>query len=321
MHIPDGFINGSTSLGAGAVAAAGVGVSLRRAGKVLADKQVPLAGLAAAFIFAAQMINFPVGAGTSGHLIGGGLAAVLLGPWMATVVMTVVVSIQALLFADGGISALGLNVLNMAIIAPWTAWFVYKAVRSVLPRTHRSVVAATGIASMLSVVVAALGFVAEYAIGGSGGVAIRTVLLAMGGVHTLIGIGEGLITGAVVSAVLAVRADIVYGAADLGVSTVPRLSLARFVVAGIGVAVVVAALLSPFASSSPDGLERVALDQGFADTAQVTPVEASPLAGYGLAGVGSEPVATAIAGIAGVAVTFGVGYGIVRLRRRHKVDR
>lgn len=321
MHIPDGFINGSTSLGAGAVAAAGVGVSLRKAGKVLADKQVPLAGLAAAFIFAAQMINFPVGAGTSGHLIGGGLAAVLLGPWMATVVMTVVVAIQALLFADGGISALGLNVFNMAIIAPWTAWILYRVLRAALPRTTGSVVAATGIASMFSVVAAAFGFVAEYAIGGTGGVPIRTVLVAMGGVHTLIGIGEGLITGAVVSAVLAVRADIVYGAADLAVPGKPRLSLARFVVAGVGVAVLVAALLSPFASSSPDGLERVALDQGFAENAKTTPVEASPLAGYGLAGIGSDPVATAVAGVVGVAVTFAVGYGIVRLRRRRKVAR
>ncbi|GBD84609.1 fused nickel transport protein NikMN [bacterium BMS3Abin02] len=319
MHIPDGFINGTTSVGAGLVAAGSLAAGLRQAGRRLADRHVPLAGLAAAFIFAAQMINFPVGAGTSGHLIGGGLAAVLLGPWLATVVLSVVLGVQALIFADGGVSALGLNIINMAILAPWSAWLLFRLIRAVLPRTQRVVAISAGIAAGLSVVVASLGFVAEYAIGGTGGAPVKTVLIAMGGVHVLIGIGEGLITAVIVAAVLAARPDIVAGADDL-LDTSPRPSrkIGRFVAAGFGVALLVAAFLSPFASSSPDGLERVADDQGFAETAQPGIVEdRSPLAGYEFGGEGG--LATAVAGVAGVGITFGVGYLVVRLRRRAKV--
>jgi cobalt/nickel transport system permease protein len=116
VHIPDGFINLPTSAGFGAAAAGGIWYSLRRAATVLDDRRIPLAGLAAAFVFAAQMVNFPVAAGTSGHLLGGVLAAVLLGPWLGSIVVTVVLVVQALVFADGGLSALGLNVFNMAII-------------------------------------------------------------------------------------------------------------------------------------------------------------------------------------------------------------
>lgn len=316
MHIPDGFINGTTSLGAGLVAAGSLGAGLRQAGRRLADRQVPLAGLAAAFIFAAQMINFPVGVGTSGHLIGGGLAAVLLGPWLATVVLSVVVGVQALIFADGGVSALGLNILNMAVLAPWTAWLLFKLIRAMLPRTQRAVIGSAGVASAVSVVVAALGFVLEYALGGTGGAPVRTVLIAMGGVHVLIGIGEGLITAAIVAAVLAARPDIVAGAGDLleGAARTPR-RVGRFAAAGLGVALLIAAFLSPFASKSPDGLERVAQDQGFADAAQSNLVEErSPLAGYQIGGDGA--LATAIAGVVGVGVVFGVGYAAVRLRRK-----
>jgi cobalt/nickel transport system permease protein len=318
VHIPDGFINGSTSLGAGLVAAGGVGAGLRQAGRKLADRQIPLAGLAAAFIFAAQMINFPVAAGTSGHLIGGGLAAVLLGPWLATVVLTVVVGVQALVFADGGVSALGLNIINMAIIAPWSAWLIYKGLRSFFPRTQKAVGVAAGIAAAFSVEIAALGFVAEYAIGGTGGAPVSTVLIAMGGVHALIGIGEGLITGVIITTVLAARPDIVAGASDLleAAPSSPR-RVGRFVAAGVGAALLVAAFLSPFANTNPDGLERVAEDKGFLGTAQESPIDQnSPLAGYQAGGDGA--VATAVAGVLGVGVTFGIGYAAVRLSRRKR---
>ncbi len=321
MHIPDGFINGSTSLGAGIAAAGGIGAGLRHAGKRLADRQIPLAGLAAAFIFAAQMINFPVAVGTSGHLIGGGLAAVLLGPWLASVVLAVVVGVQALIFADGGVSALGLNIINMAIVAPWTAWFIYRGLRALLPRTQRAVAVAAGVAAAFSVEIAALGFVGEYAIGGTGGAPVPTVLIAMGGVHALIGIGEGLITGAIVAAVLAARPDIVAGAADLlDPAASPPRRLGRFVLAGVGAALLVAAFLSPFANSNPDGLQRVAEDKGFVETAQTSPVdEGSPLAGYKAGGDGV--IAAAVAGVLGVGITFGIGYGVVRLSRRTKAQR
>jgi cobalt/nickel transport system permease protein len=215
MHIPDGFIDAPTSLGAGAVAAAGVGVSLRRTAEVLEERLAPLAGLVAAFVFAVQMLNFPVAAGTSGHLLGGVLAAVLVGPWAGAVCITVVLSVQALLFADGGLSALGLNVVNMALVGALGGYVLYLGLRRILPDTRSSVVAASGIAAGLSVVLASLVFTLEYALGGTADVSLGRVAAAMVGVHALIGIGEGIITAMTVSAVLAVRPDLVHGAFGL----------------------------------------------------------------------------------------------------------
>jgi cobalt/nickel transport system permease protein len=211
VHIPDGFVNLPTSAGFGAAAAGGIWYSLRRAAAVLDDRRIPLAGLAAAFVFAAQMVNFPVAAGTSGHLLGGVLAAVLLGPWLGSIVVTVVLIVQALIFADGGLSALGLNVFNMAIIGAIGGWYVYRLVLGMMPRRDGAVPVAAGITAGISVVLAALGFTLQYAIGGEGGTAITAVLGAMVGVHVLIGIGEGLITTLVVGAVIASRPDLVAG--------------------------------------------------------------------------------------------------------------
>jgi cobalt/nickel transport system permease protein len=215
VHIPDGFINGETSLGAGIVAATGIGVSLRRAGQVLDEKQVPLAGLVAAFIFAAQMVNFPVASGTSGHLLGGVLAAVLVGPFIGAVCVTVVLVVQALLFADGGLTALGLNVVNMALVTSFGGYAIFRALRIVLPRSATAVALASGIAAGVAVVLASVAFTVEYAIGGAGGASVATVGAAMVSVHVLIGIGEGVITAMTVSAVLASRPDLVWGARDL----------------------------------------------------------------------------------------------------------
>ena len=215
MHIPDGFVNAPTSRAAGAVAAGGVGVSLRRAAQTLQERQAPLAGLVAAYIFAVQMLNFPVAAGTSGHLLGGALAAVLVGPWAGALCVSVVLVVQALLFADGGLSALGLNIVNMALVTAWGGYAIFLLLRQALPATRTSVAAAAGVAAGLSVVLASIAFVVEYAIGGTGGAPVGTVLAAMAGVHTLIGIGEGIISALTVTAVLAVRPDLVYGAADL----------------------------------------------------------------------------------------------------------
>ena len=215
MHIPDGFINAPTSLAAGAVAAGGVGVSLRRAAHTLQERQAPLAGLVAAYIFAVQMLNFPVAAGTSGHLLGGALAAVLVGPWAGALCVAVVLLVQGLLFADGGLSALGLNVINMALVTAWGGYAVFLLLRRAMPATKTSVTVSAGIAAGISVVLASLAFVVEYAIGGAGGASVGTVLAAMVGVHTLIGVGEGVITALTVGVVLGVRPDLVYGAADL----------------------------------------------------------------------------------------------------------
>jgi cobalt/nickel transport system permease protein len=214
VHIPDGFINAQTSLAAGAVAAGGVGVSLRRAAQTLQERQAPLAGLVAAYIFAVQMLNFPVAAGTSGHLLGGVLAAVLVGPWAGCICVAVVLAVQSLL-ADGGLTALGLNITNMAVVGVFGGWAVFRLLRRVLPATKSSVAVASGIAAGISVVLAASAFVLEYAAGGAGGAPVGTVLAAMVGVHSLIGIGEGIITALTVGVVLGVRPDLVHGAEDL----------------------------------------------------------------------------------------------------------
>jgi cobalt/nickel transport system permease protein len=231
MHIPDGFIDGTTSAGAAVVAAGGVGATLRRAGEVLDERRVPLAGLVAAFVFAVQMLNFPVVSGTSGHLLGGALAAVLVGPAVGALCVTVVLAVQALLFADGGLSALGLNVLNMALVTAFGGYAVFLLARRVMSRTPSSVVAAAGIAAAVSVVLSALAFTAEYAIGGTGTASVATVAGAMVGVHVLIGVGEGVITALVVGAVLATRPDLVWGARDLAIDHADAALVAEEVVA------------------------------------------------------------------------------------------
>jgi cobalt/nickel transport system permease protein len=211
VHIPDGFIDAGTSLGAGAVATGGLAVCVARTRSALADRQVPLAGLVASFVFAVQMLNFPVAAGTSGHLLGGVLAAVLVGPWTGAVCIAVVLLVQAL-FADGGLTAIGLNVVNMAIVGGLGGYAVFAGLRAVLPRTPGSIAVASGVAAGLSVVMAAVAFCVEYAVGGTGDASMGAVVAAMVGVHGAIGVGEGVITAMTVGAVLAVRPDLVHGA-------------------------------------------------------------------------------------------------------------
>jgi cobalt/nickel transport system permease protein len=220
VHIPDGFINAGTSAAAGVVAAAGVTVCVKRAAATLEERQVPLAGLGAAFIFAVQMLNFPVASGTSGHLLGGVLAAVLVGPWAGALCVSVVLLIQGLLFADGGLSALGLNIVNMALVGALLGYVLFRALRTVLPRNRGGVVLASGVAGALAPVLASVAFTIEYAIGGNGAASVGTVAAAMVGTHVLIGIGEGVITALTISAVMAVRPDLVFGARDIKVAVV-----------------------------------------------------------------------------------------------------
>ncbi|MGY1692144.1 energy-coupling factor ABC transporter permease [Geodermatophilus sp. SYSU D01105] len=215
MHVPDGFLDAPTSVATGAVAAGAVAVALKGARRELDERTAPLAGLTAAFVFAVQMMNFPVGAGTSGHLIGGALTAVLVGPWTAVLCMTVVLLVQAVLFADGGLTALGTNVTLMAVVAVGVAYGVFRLLTAVLPRTRTGVLAAAGAGAFVSVPVAALAFVALFAVGGVADVPVGTVAATMGGIHVLIGIGEAVITVAVLAAVLAVRPDLVWGARRL----------------------------------------------------------------------------------------------------------
>jgi len=211
MHIPDGFIDIPTSTAFAALAATGVALSLKGAKSSLDEKTAPLAGLTATFIFAVQMLNFPVAAGTSGHLLGGALAAVLVGPYAASLALTVVLLMQGLLFADGGLTAIGLNVFNMSIIGVWVGYFAFNLAKRVLPKKKASVAIAALFGGLISVPAAALGFVIEYAIGGTATFSVSAVASAMIGTHILIGIGEGLITFFAVSAVMASRSDLVYG--------------------------------------------------------------------------------------------------------------
>ena len=211
MHIPDGFIDPKTSAAFAAASIAGVGYALRGAKRQLNEKSAPLAGLTAVYVFAVQMLNFPVAAGTSGHLLGGVLAAVLVGPFAATLAITVVLLIQGFLFADGGLSALGLNIFNLALIGVWVGYGIFLIVRKVLPKKKSSIAISSAIAAFISVPIAALGFVFQYAIGATATFSTETVLGAMVGTHILIGIGEAVITFLTISAVIASRSDLVFG--------------------------------------------------------------------------------------------------------------
>ncbi len=212
MHIPDGFIGPGASALAGIGAAGGFAYAVRRARTYLTDRLVPLAALTAAFVFAAQMVNFPVLPGMSGHLIGGVLAAVLIGPAAGYLVLSIVLIVQALVFADGGLSALGLNIINMAGVAAVGGYWIYRLILRASPKTNRSVVLASGFAAAISIPLAAMAFAVEFAVAGTAeSVSLTSVLWALVGTHALIGIGEGIITAFVIGAVMRSRPDLVYG--------------------------------------------------------------------------------------------------------------
>lgn len=330
MHVPDGFLNAPTSIATGAIAAGVVGLSLQRANREIRETGPALAGLTAAFVFAVQMVNFPVGAGTSGHLLGGALAAALVGPWTGVLVMATVLLVQGLLFADGGLTALGTNITLMGIITVLVGYVVTRALLTVLPKRPRSVVPAAAVGALIAVPVAALGFTGLYAIGGAVDIPIGKLAAAMIGWHVLIGLGEAVITGAVLSAVVATRPDLVYAArhlqADLvlvddqgrQVTVAPdRPVTARPAGRTLGVAVAVTLLiaggLSLFASAHPDGLEFVGGKLGFDTAAKDSATSGSPLADYGVDGIGNSHVSGALAGIIGVLVTIVLGLVIAKL--------
>ncbi|MEV4802990.1 energy-coupling factor ABC transporter permease [Nonomuraea sp. NPDC049421] len=320
MHVPDGFFNAVTSVSAGVVAAAGVAVCLRGARRELDDRTAPMAGLVAAFIFAVQMLNFPVAAGTSGHLMGGALAAILVGPYTGVLCMAVVLLVQGVFFADGGLTALGVNVTIMGLVTVLVGWGVF---RLVVGLARGKVVVAAFLGALVSVPAAALAFTLLFAIGGTAPIEVGAVAAAMGGVHVLIGVGEAVITALTVGAVLAVRPDLVYGARGLskplvlrgadGETTVDettvgepqpvaaaRGALKPFLLGGVGVTLVLAGVVSFFASGDPDGLEAVAENKGFGDQAADHQFGTWALADYG--DVGGIPVG--VAGIIGVGLVL-----------------
>lgn len=215
MHVPDGFLDAQTSIATGVAAAAFIGLSLNRSRRELDERTAPVAGLVAVFVFAAQMLNFPVGAGTSGHLIGGALAAVLVGPWTATLCLTVVLLVQGLLFADGGLTALGTNILLMGVVGVWGGWLLFVLARRVLPHRVSSIPFAAALGALGSVPLAAFAFTLLYAVGGAVPIPLAALASAMVGWHVLIGIGEAIITFLAVSALVAARPDLVHGARGL----------------------------------------------------------------------------------------------------------
>jgi len=206
VHIPDGFLNIATIGATYAASAGGVGYAVRQANRKLGEKHIPLMGVMAAFIFAAQMLNFPIVGGTSGHLVGAALASILLGPWASVLVMTSVLLAQSLIFQDGGLLALGANVLNMAVIGSFGGYSFYRLGVAIFGDNRRGMAIGCFVGGWGSVVLAAIATALELAI--SGVSPLRFVLPAMAGVYALIGVGEGLITAAAVSLVMAKRADL-----------------------------------------------------------------------------------------------------------------
>lgn len=340
VHVPDGFINAPTSAVTGVVAAGAIAVSLRGARRELDERTAPLAGLVAAFIFAVQMLNFPVAAGTSGHLLGGALAAILVGPFTGVLCVSVVLLMQGILFADGGLTALGVNITDMAIVTTVVAYAVFRGLVKVLPRTRRSVTVASFVAALLSVPAAAVAFTALYAVGGTTEVAIGKVAGAMVGVHVLIGLGEAVITALTVGAVIAVRPDLVYGARGLqqrlrlrvngelvdapAAHTAPvaaRTSRRTLWVGGLVTSLVLAGFVSFYASANPDGLEKVAADHGIDRKTEEHASAGSPLADYGVEDVTNARLSGGLAGVIGVGVTVVAGSAVFwAVRRRRTAD-
>jgi cobalt/nickel transport system permease protein len=306
LHIPDGFLSPAVSIVGWALAIAAIGFALRQTRGQLGSRQIPLMGVLAAFIFAAQAINFPVAGGTSGHLLGGTLAAIILGPWAAVLVMTAVIGVQALLFQDGGLLVLGFNIVNMGVLTAFTGHFTYQALKRVMGQGRHSLLLAGALGAWASVMVGAAATAVELAASGTSPMGVA--LPAMAGVHALIGVGEALITVGALAFIYASRRDLL----DIG-ELAPAQATANWVIAGLGIALVVAAF-SFAASPAPDGLERVAEDAGFLSNA-LDPVYRL-LPDYTIPFVSNELVSGVLAVVLGTLVVFGLAWGVARLQRK-----
>lgn len=305
LHIPDGFLSLMVSIVCWVAAALTLAAAISRTNRSLGERQIPLMGVMAAFIFAAQMINFPVAGGTSGHLIGGMLAAVLLGPWAAVLVMTSVVAVQALLFQDGGLLVLGFNIFNMGIVSVFVGYAAYDWIRRALNNTRTAQLVGAAAGAWLGVLAAAIAASLELAVSGTS--PLEVVLPAMVGVHILIGIGEALITVAAVAFIQQTRPDLTGAAAAVEARG------STWVAVGLVLALVVV-LVSPLANPNPDGLERVAEDHGFIEAAEDPPYEVIP--DYQAPFIEDEALATIVAGVIGVVIVAAVGWGVARLSGR-----
>lgn len=307
MHIPDGFLSTLVSIVFWVISIVVLGYALKRVGRDLGERQMPLMGVLAAAIFAGQMLNFSVAGGTSGHLLGATLATILLGPWAAMIVMTTVVSIQALIFQDGGVLALGTNIFNMAVIGVTVSYFVYTSIQKLARGKSWGIFVSGAAAAWFSIVIASLAAALQLALSGTSPANIAVP--AMGGIHMIIGLGEGLITFGALAFLYATRRDLFH----IG-EAAPRGSKVIWV-GGLSIAALLA-VLSPLASTHPDGLEWVAGQKGFLEAARAPLYNLLP--DYMFPGISNDALATIVAGIIGMLLVFGVALGVASMRRSKK---
>lgn len=309
MHVPDGFFSIPVSAVGWILFAMLLTYALRQTRQQLGDRQIPLMGILAAFVFAAQMLNFPVAGGTSGHLLGATLVAIFLGPWAMVIVMTAVIGVQAVVFQDGGLLALGFNVVNMGVISGLVGYSVYSWVMKGMGRTRAAQLLGAGLGAWLGVVIAASATALQ--LGLSGTSPLHVALPAMAAVHVLIGIGEALITVAAVAFVRQTRPDLLDHAAKV------ESKGSRWVAVGFVIALMLV-FASPLANPNPDGLERVAEDEGFLDAAQ--PPAYTLLPDYTVPFIENEIFTTIIAGIIGVVIVSGIGLGAAKWAGRNQTN-
>ncbi len=294
MHIPNGFLTDPVCTVSTLASAGAIGYGFSRIRQADSSRSGALMAATGAGIFAAQMVNFPIDGGTSGHVLGAAVAAIALGPWRGMLTMAIVLAVQCLIFGDGGLSVLGANVLNIAVVGTLVSWGVYQYTTRRVSGMSGKLLGA-GAAAFGSVLAAATICAAELAV--SGTYAMSEVFSAMLSVHLLIALCEAIVTTAVVAAAIALAAE-------------HRLSSPRSVMSvGLALAIAVAGLLAPLASSSPDGLERVAQDLNFAALATDS---FALVAGYEAPGVAWPAAAVALAGMFGVLVVFASNYTLAR---------
>ena len=306
MHVPDGFMNVTMSAATGVISFGTLWAYIRSAKDLIADKFIALTGMMSALIFVLQMINFPIAAGTSGHLLGGALAVIVLGPRLGLICLSVVVIIQSLLFADGGLSALGVNVLNMAIVTSATSWFIVKYWIKFIGKNKTSIVSVSVLAGILSVVFSSIAFTIQYAIGGTISIPVGTVLLAMVTTHFIIGFGEGIITALIITLLLRVRPDLIYAYERSDENTTKVSFYGLFIIL-----ILLLSLITPFASSSPDGLESVAEEFGFTQTDGIVLL----LDDYGISAVNNNFISTVLSALLGV-VILAIMFNLIISRRK-----
>jgi cobalt/nickel transport system permease protein len=292
LHIPDGFLTVVISLIFWALTVASVSLAVSKTDKALGEKLVPLMGIMAAFIFAAQMLNFPIAGGTTGHFLGGALAAIVLGPWAAILVMTAVIALQALLFQDGGLLVMGANIFNMGVLTAMIGFGLY---RSVVNANKTTRLAVAGAAAWLSIMASALLTALQLWLSGTS--SLQLVIPAMLGVHALIGLGEAMITVAALAFILQARPDLLDG------QSLAEKGGKGWIYAGVIISIL-AVLISPFASGDPDGLERVAEDLGFLNRGIEAPYQILP--DYTVPFLGETALSTVVAGAVGALVVLGI---------------